>query len=122
ADQVTQNVMEQNRDEHLADTIAASRVPEWVQRLHLTGDVRLRYEGDMFPSGNAQGGNFINFNAINTGNALNVSTTAPNPVPVPQYNVNADRNRFRLRLRIGAGIDLGSNFTAGVRVATGSDD
>jgi len=122
ADQVTQNVMDQNRADQLADTIAASRVPEWVQRLHLTGDIRLRYEGDMFPSGNAQGGNFINFNAINTGSALNVSTSSPNPVPVPQYNVNADRNRFRLRLRIGAGIDLGSNFTAGVRVATGSDD
>jgi hypothetical protein len=122
ADQVTQNVMEQNRDEHLADTIAASRVPEWVQRLHLTGDIRLRYEGDFFPSGNAQGGNFINFNAINTGSAFNVSTSNPNPFTPPQYNVNEDRNRFRLRLRIGAGIDLGSNFSAGVRVATGSDD
>jgi hypothetical protein len=117
ADQVTQNVMEQNRDEHLADTIAASRVPEWVQRLHLTGDIRLRYEGDFFPSGNAVG-NFVNFNAINSGSPLN----AANPTAIPQYNVNQDRNRFRLRLRIGAGIDLGSNFTAGVRVATGSDD
>ena len=117
ADQVTQNVMEQNRDEHLADTIAASRVPEWVQRLHLTGDIRLRYEGDFFPSGNATG-NFVNFNAINTGSPLNVA----NPTAIPQYNANEDRNRFRMRLRIGAGIDLGSNFTAGVRVATGSDD
>jgi hypothetical protein len=121
-DQVTQNVMEETRAENLADTIAANQVPEWVKRLHLTGDIRLRFEGDYFPSGNAQGGNFINFNAINTGSAINVSKAAPNPVQIPQYNVNEDRNRFRLRMRIGVGLDLGSNFTAGVRVATGSDD
>ncbi len=121
-DQVTQNVMDETRAEHLSDTIAANQVPEWIKRLHLTGDIRLRYEGDLFPSGNAQGGNFINFNAINTGSGLNVSSAPTNPVPVSQYNVNEDRNRFRLRMRIGAGIDLGSNFTAGVRVATGSDD
>ena len=122
ADQVTQNVMSETRAEHLADTIAADQVPEWVKRLHLTGDIRLRFEGDYFPSGNAQAGNFINFNSINTGSAINVSKSAPTTVNIPQYDANADRNRFRLRLRIGAGIDLGDNFTAGVRLATGSDD
>jgi len=117
ADQVTQNVMAQDRAEQLTNEMGANKVPDWVQRLHLTGDIRLRYEGDFFPSGNATG-NFVNFNAINTGSPLNVA----NPTAIPQYNANEDRNRFRLRLRIGAGIDLGSNFTAGVRVATGSDD
>jgi hypothetical protein len=116
-DQVTQNVMQQTREEHLADTIAANQVPEWVKRLHLTGDIRVRFEGDMYPSGNAIG-NFVNYNSINTGSAFNVV----NPVSIPQYNVNENRDRLRLRLRIGAGIDLGGNFTAGVRVATGSDD
>ena len=117
-DQVTQNVMEETREEHLADTIAANQVPEWVKRLHLTGDIRLRFEDDTFPSGNAIG-NFTNFNAINTGSAFNVAATNPF---LPQYNVNQERERFRLRMRIGAGIDLGDNFTAGVRVGTGSDD
>jgi hypothetical protein len=117
-DQVTQNVMEETREEHLADTIAANQVPEWVRRLHLSGDIRLRFEDDTFPSGNAIG-NFTNFNAINTGSAFNVASTNPF---LPQYNANQERERFRLRMRIGAGIDLGDNFTAGVRVATGSDD
>jgi hypothetical protein len=117
-DQVTQNVMEETREEHLADSIAANQVPEWVRRLHLTGDIRLRFEDDMFPSGNAVG-SFTNFNAINTGNVFNVASTNPF---LPQFNTNQERDRFRLRLRIGAGIDLGENFTAGVRVATGSDD
>ena len=116
-DQVTQNVMEETREEHLADSIAANQVPEWVRRLHLSGDIRLRFEDDMFPDGNAVG-NFINFNAINTGSAVNVAGTPQ----IPQYDVDKERDRFRLRMRIGAGIDLGENFTAGVRVATGSDD
>jgi hypothetical protein len=116
-DQVTQNVMEETREEHIADTVAANQVPEWVKRLHFTGDLRVRFENDMYPSGNAIG-NFVNFNAINTGSALNVV----NPVAIPQFNANQDRERLRLRMRIGVGIDLGSNFTAGVRVGTGSDD
>ena len=117
-DQVTQNVMEQTRAEHLADTIAANQVPEWVTRFHLTGDIRLRFENDIYPSGNATG-QFTNFNAINTGGGFNAASVNPF---IPQFNANENRERFRLRLRIGAGIDLGENFTAGVRIGTGSDD
>jgi len=118
-DQVTQNVMEQTRQEHLDDTIAANQVPDWVKRFHVTGDIRIRYEDDQFPSGNAVG-NFTNFNAINTSSTgINQNTLSPQ---LPQYNANADRQRFRLRARIGADIDLGQNFTAGMRIATGSDD
>jgi hypothetical protein len=118
-DQVTQNVMEQTREEHMADTIAARQVPDWVKRFHVTGDVRVRYEDDMYPSGNAIG-NFTNFNAINT-SASGFNANSPAPF-LPQYNADQDRNRFRLRARIGAGIDLGDNFTAGMRIGTGSDD
>ncbi len=76
-DQVTQNVMEQTREEHLADTIAASSVPDWVKRFHVNGDIRVRYEGDDYPSGNAVG-NFTNFNAINTSaSGFNVNTSTP---------------------------------------------
>ena len=118
-DQVTQNVMEQTRQEHLDDTIAASQVPDWVKRFHVTGDIRVRYEDDQFPPGNIAG-KFINFNSINTSSTgINQNTLSP---VLPQYNVNADRQRFRLRARIGADIDLGQNFTVGMRIATGSDD
>jgi hypothetical protein len=118
-DQVTQNVMEQTREEHIADTIAANQVPDWVKRFHVTGDVRLRYEDDMYPSGNALG-NFTNFNAINTSSSgLSVNPTIPQ---LPQNNVDQDRTRFRLRARLGAGIDLGENFTTGIRIASGSDN
>jgi hypothetical protein len=121
-DQVTQNVMEQTRQEQLADTIAADQVPAWVKMFHVSGDIRIRYEEDWFPSGNAQAGNFVNFNSINTGSPINVSKSAPTAPQIPQYDVNQDRDRLRVRMRLGANIDLGQNFTSGVRLATGSDD
>jgi Putative porin len=118
-DQVTQNVMEQTREEHLADTVAASQVPDWVKRFHVTGDIRLRFEDQSYPAGNAVG-TFTNFNAINTSaSGFNVNSFASQ---VPQYDVDQDRDRFRLRARIGAEIDLGENFVSGLRIATGSDD
>jgi hypothetical protein len=120
-DQVTQNVMEETREEHLAQILTDNQIPEWIKRVHLSGDVRVRYEPDMFPSGNLIG-NFVNFNSINTGSAINVSNAAPTAPQIPQFNVNQDRTRFRLRGRIGAGFDLGENFTAGLRIATGADD
>lgn len=114
-DQVTENVMKETREENLT---AKSDTPDWVKRFRITGDIRVRYEGDFYPSGNAIG-NFVNYNAINTGGGTDVNTLTPAP---PQYNVDQDRNRFRFRARMGADIDLGQNFTAGMRIATGSDN
>ena len=117
-DEVKNDVMKQARDENWA---APDSVPEWVKRYHVTGDFRVRYEGDFFPAGNDDSGVFHNFNAINTGAPFDngVASVAPNP---PTYDVNQDRNRFRLRARIGAGVDLGDNFTVGLRIGTGQDD
>jgi len=115
-DQVTQNVMEQTREESLAETVAASQVPDWVKHFHVSGDSRLRYEGDFYPEGSSVG-SFTNFNSINAGSGFVIGATQ-----FPQYNVNQDRDRFRLRARIGAEIDLGQGFTAGLRLGTGADD
>jgi len=114
-DEVKADVMKQAHDEHWA---SADTTPDWVHRFHVTGDIRTRYEGDLFADGNATG-EIINFNAINTGSPLNVLAS---PFLPPTFNVDQTRNRFRLRARIGAGIDLGENFTAGMRIATGSDN
>jgi hypothetical protein len=112
-DQVTADVMKQTRSENLS---APDNTPDWVKRFRVTGDIRVRYEGDFYPSGNAIG-SFTNYNAINTGSGFVIGSTL-----FPQYDVNQTRDRFRLRARMGADIDLGQNFTAGMRVATGSDD
>jgi hypothetical protein len=114
-DEIKQEVMEEAREQNWA---APNAFPEWVSRFRLFGDVRVRYEGDFYPSGNDNTGAFPNFNAINTGPPFDVTGT----VFSPQYNVDQDRNRFRLRARAGALVELGEGFTAGLRIATGEDN
>ncbi len=121
---IPENVKAQMRDEIQAAVLAQARnerwadpraLPDWVPRFRLFGDVRTRYEGLYFPTGNDNTGAFPNFNAINTGAPFDVSGT----VFSPQLNVDQDRTRLRLRVRLGAEMNLGEGFTAGVRLATG---
>jgi hypothetical protein len=114
-DEVKDDVLKEAHEEHWA---GGSEVPEWVHRFHVTGDIRVRYEGDLFPTGNATGLQ-TNFNAINTGSPFNALGLPSLP---PTYNVDQDRQRFRLRARIGAEVDLGGGFSAGMRLASGSDN
>ena len=114
-DEIKQDVLAQAREENWANPYS---MPDWVQRFHPYGDIRIRFETDTFPSGNDPTGQ-VNFNAINNG--LPFDTTLAEGYP-PLYNTNADRERMRLRLRLGAEIDVGDNFTAGVRLATGYDN
>ena len=114
-DQVTQNVLHETREEQ---SNPPDTTPDWVKRFRITGDIRVRSEEDLYPSGNAIG-NFTNFNSINTGSGFNVNSLTP---LLPQYNADQDRTRFRLRARVGAEVDLGNGFTSGLRIATGSDD
>jgi hypothetical protein len=116
--EIRQEVLQEARDEHWA---APDTMPVWAQHIHLFGDIRARYEGDIFPSGNDNTGAFPNFNAINTGSPFDVSRIS-NPNFPPEYNVDKDRNRFRLQLRFGLDADLGEDFRAGFRIGTGSDN
>jgi len=114
-DEIKQDVIAQAREERWA---APNAIPEWVQRWRFTGDIRTRYEGDFFPSGNANTGEFPNFNAINTGAPFDTAGTTFSP----QYDVDKSRNQFRLRARLGAEVDLEQGWTAGIRLATGQND
>jgi hypothetical protein len=114
-DEVTADVLKQQRDEQLANE---KLIPDTAPRFRVSGDLRVRYEDDLYPAGNAIG-NFPNFNAINTGSGFDVNSLSP---ALPEYNVDQDRNRFRLRARFGTTVDLHDGFTLGFRVGTGQDD
>lgn len=113
-DQIKQEVMDQARKENWASPRA---FPEWTSRFRFFGDIRTRYEGDIYPSGNDNTGGFPIFNTINTGAPFDVTGNTFSP----QYNVDQNRNRFRLRARIGAEIQLEDGWSAGLRLATGND-
>ena len=114
-DEIEQEVLAQAREENWA---APRTFPDWVSRIRLFGDIRVRYEGLYYPSGNDNTGAFPNFNAINTGPPFDVTGN----VFSPQLNVDKTRNRVRLRARAGLEADLGDGFTIGIRGATGEND
>ena len=114
-DEIKTDVMAKAKDENW---VAPNKIPGWVTRFRVSGDLRIRGERDLYPSGNDNTGAFPNFNAINTGSPFDTAGT----VFSPQLNVDQDRTRIRLRARIGAEIEMGDGFTAGLRIATGDSN
>lgn len=114
---IRREVMAQAKTEGWA---SPGKYPEWASRIRLSGDIRGRFEGLWYPGGSWNAaGQIVDFNAINTGSPYNVS---PLDLSDPAtYNSTEDRNRFRLRARLGLDADLMEGFTAGLRLATGSD-
>jgi len=113
-DEIKREVMEKAEKENWA---SPGKYPEWAQRMRFYGDVRVRYEGDFYPKGNAPI-TAVNYNAINTGNPYDVNPNT-NQYYWPTYNTTEDRNRARLRARLGLDADLFHGFNAGFRIATG---
>lgn len=111
-DQLKDDVLKQARDERWANP---RMFPDWAKRFTFFGDVRVRYEGTYFPTGNDNTGSFPNFNAINTGAPFDVSGTNFSP----QHNVDQQRDRIRFRVRFGADVNLEDGWSAGFRLATG---
>jgi hypothetical protein len=104
---------------------APNTFPDWVSRIRFSGDLRMRYEGQFFPPGNDNAsGSVANFNAINTGNPVDINpATSANAhgsqIILPPRDVDQNRNRYLVQARLGVEADLYDGFTAGLRVATG---
>jgi hypothetical protein len=88
-------------------------LPDWMQRMRVTGELTLRYEEDLYGRDNVQQV-YLNYQAINqagsiAGAGINAFT-----------NVTEDRDRLRLRARFGVQSDVSPSLTAGIRVVTGN--
>jgi hypothetical protein len=118
-DEIRQEVMEKAEKENWA---SPGKYPEWAERIHVYGDMRVRYQTDFFPKGNDPGA-AVNYNAINTGSPYNVLTTGTNGNLYfwPTLDTDQNRNGAKLRARLGVDVDLFSGFTAGVRMGTGDN-
>jgi Putative porin len=114
-EEIKQEVMDKALKENWASPGA---YPEWAQRIHFYGDMRVRYQGNFFPAGNDQG-NAVNFPAINGGSPYDVSTA--NSYFPPTLDATQNRNYLQIRGRLGMDADLSNGFTAGLRIATGNN-
>lgn len=107
--QIKQEVLAQARNERWGDP---GTLPEWLGRIKWDGDVRLRYEKDMFPPGNS--GQTLNYPAINA--AGGTSRAGENAI----VNDTIDRERLRLRVRLGMLAKVNDQLEAGLRLTSGS--
>jgi hypothetical protein len=81
-------------------------VPSWVRSLKFDGDLRTRYQFDNFDDGNSP-------------NAVNVTETNRTRA-VTFLNTTEDRQRLRVRARLGLSANADDNWSAGLRLTTGS--
>ena len=115
ADDVRAQVMTQVETEGWA---APDALPDWTKHVRIYGDLRARYEADLF--NNANSASFLNFASINGGNPFDVESYANGTGASPPFlNTTEDRNRFRLRARFGVEAQLDDTVSANIRIGTG---
>lgn len=109
-DEVAQSVTRQAQREGWG---VPAGLPAWVRKLRMTGDVRLRGQGNLFDHGNAR---FVYRNIV----AIN-DAGGPTAAGVDAFlNTQQDRYVTQARFRLGMEADIGAGIRAGVRVATGN--
>ena len=113
-EELTRDVLEEAKRQNFG---APNVYPAWTQRFSFSGDVRARFERDLFGKGNANTGEFPDFNAINQGTGFDVNGV--DLLNDRYLNVDQNRSRPRLRARLATDVDLGGGFTTGIRIASG---
>jgi hypothetical protein len=119
ADEVRAQVMGEAQQEGWAEPNA---LPEWTKRFKLYGDLRFRYQGDMFDNNNYN--QFVNFQGINSGGTpFDIQSYANGRAANPPFlNTTENRNLFRVRARLGAEAYLDDWVTANIAFGTGADN
>ncbi len=117
-DQIKSELRAETREEAKAEGWAQpGLVPDWLGKVTLEGDLRVRDEQDLFDKNNDP--SFTNFSAINTGSPFDIN---PNTGSKPPFlNTTQDRNRTRIRARLGAIVQPDSWVSFEFRAATGND-
>ncbi|MCJ8203426.1 putative porin [Pseudomonas sp. RGM2987] len=122
-------VREQIRDQVKAEVMATAKqenwaqpntFPDWVSRISFDGDIRLRDESRYYSGTNSN--QIVDFARLNDKGPYDVNPNSSSSLP-PLLNTREDReNLFRLRARLGMKAVIAPQWTAGIRIGTGSDN
>lgn len=116
-DEVKAEVMVQAKEENWAQP---NTFPDWVSRITIDGDVRVRDESRLYSGGNSN--EIVDFAKLNAKGPYDLNRNTNGNYP-PMLNTREDRrNQLRVRARLGVRADISEAWTAGIRLATGSDD
>ncbi|PMY65067.1 MULTISPECIES: putative porin [Pseudomonas] len=116
-DQVKAEVMATAKQENWAQP---NTFPDWVSRISFDGDIRLRDESRYYSGSNSN--EIVDFAKLNDKGPYDVNPNSSSNLP-PLLNTREDReNLFRLRARLGMKAQVAQDWTAGIRIGTGSDN
>lgn len=87
-------------------------LPDWVDRIKIKGDIRVRHQSDLYASDNAAN-TYFNFSELNRAGGYGKTDN-------PWLNTTQDRHRERLRLRLAVDAKVDTYLYTGIRLATGS--
>jgi len=86
-------------------------LPAWVDRIKISGDIRIRGQSDIFDSTNAENG-YIDYQSINSSGGNNIDDSF--------LNTTENRERLRVRARLGISAKVTQGWKASMRFATGN--
>ncbi|MBK3465695.1 putative porin [Pseudomonas sp. MF6776] len=116
-DQVKAEVMATAKQENWA---TPNTFPEWASRISFDGDIRLRDESRYYSGNNSN--EIVDFAKLNNNGPYDVNPNSSTSLP-PLLNTREDReNQFRIRARLGMKAVISPEWTAGIRIGTGSDN
>jgi hypothetical protein len=121
---VKDQLKDEVRDELAAEArqkgwIAPNALPDWVHRVSIGGDFRVRGEGDFFSRNNASG--FTNVNAIDAGGPFNIDSNT-NPNNPPTLNSEKPREYADMRFRLAIDAQVAGDVDFHGRLASGTDN
>lgn len=121
---VRDEIKQEVRAEVLADAkaqglVAPDAMPDWVRRIKISGDLRVRSESRFFDKQNYDG--FINGQLINAGDPYDFNDPISALPPIINSTQNRT-NRLRARARLGITAEVDPRVTGYLRIATGDDD
>ena len=119
-EEVKQEVMATAKSENWA---APNTFPDWVSRITMDGDVRVRFENRGFSSGNSpEITDLARFNERGPYEVASINSVgSPLLASPPLLNTRQNRNnQLRFRARLGVKAQLSDQWSAGVRLASGS--
>jgi len=116
-EQLKQEVLAQARTERWAEPNA---IPAWVDNLKWEGDLRVRYQLDKFDQDNTPATNYTLIGGAPFGVTRAAGFTSTSTTSGPTANTTENRERYRLRARLGVLAKMSDEWSAGIRLATGS--
>ena len=125
--EIREQVRAELREDVLADVATKAKqerwgtpdaLPDWLSRITLYGDARVRHQSDLFGDGNADtlsaDNLYLDLRAINAAGGITAAGTDA------FQNTSIDQHRWRLRLRPGLRARLGDHWLVDARLSTGN--